>query len=183
MISASGAVGSVRGSFCGGRRCRLRGQLQHCRMLTYAEMREQHDLSIGELKGIMVRTRIVQVDLPEPRHLVVDLPLALLEKAQLKSRNLSLDLAFERDLGAGKKAHRNLGFSNRREPVRGGIPKLRCDQLVSDLRGSGRNIVQTVVAHVGNSYSYSAPELVFRLPKIHGQIMEHDCPADAHIPG
>src|SRR5713101_4161516 len=100
MISASGAVGNARESFCGGRRCRLCGQLQYCRMLTCAKMREQHDLPIGEFEGIMVRTWIVQVDLPEPRHLVEYLPLTLLEKAQLKSRNLALDLAFKHNLGA-----------------------------------------------------------------------------------
>src|SRR3984893_6859852 len=110
-------------------------------------MREQHDLAIRELKGIMVRVRIVQVDLPEPCHLVTDVLRFPLEKAQAKSPNLTLDFAFERDLGARKKEHGHLRFSDRGKPACRGTPKFRCDQLVSDGRRSGLNIVQTVVAH------------------------------------
>ena len=45
-------------------------------------MREQHDLAIRELKGIMVRVRIVQVHLPETSHRVTDVLRLLLEEAQ-----------------------------------------------------------------------------------------------------
>jgi hypothetical protein len=110
MISASADVGNARLHFCLGRRLRLRGQLQHACMLTYAKMRKQHDLAIGELKGIMVRTWIVHVHLPKPSHSVTDELRFPLEKAQLKSRNHPLDLVLERDLGARKKADSHLRF-------------------------------------------------------------------------
>jgi hypothetical protein len=106
-------------------------------------MREQHDLAIRELKGIMVRVRIVQVDLVEPSHLVTDVLQLPLEKAQLKSGSRTLDFAFERDLGARKKADSYLGFPNGRKSAGRGIPKFRRDQLISDLRRPGCNSVRT----------------------------------------
>jgi hypothetical protein len=111
-------------------------------MLTCAEMREQDDLAIRELKGIMVRMWILHIDLSEP---------------QPKSGNLTLDLVFERNLGARKKAHGYLGFPNGRKPACRGIPKFRRDQPVSDLRRSGRDNVQTVVAHGRGSPILAVP--------------------------
>ncbi|HWN53273.1 MAG TPA: hypothetical protein VNO18_26230 [Xanthobacteraceae bacterium] len=96
-------------------------------------MREQHDPAIGELNGIVVRTRIVQVDLPKPPNPVRDVPRFPLEKTQKKSGFLPLNFAVEGDLGTWKKAHGHLGFSDCGESVCRGIPKLRRDQLVSDL--------------------------------------------------
>src|SRR5215470_4239598 len=96
-------------------------------------MREQHDLAIGELDGIVVRTWIVQIDLPEPPNPVRDMPRFLLEEAQEKSRFLPSDFVIERDLGTSKKAHRYLGFSDQGKSVRRGVPKFRRNQLVADL--------------------------------------------------
>jgi hypothetical protein len=152
----------ARLSVCLGGWLRLRGQLQHAWILT---MREQHDLAIRELKGIMVRMWIFHVDLPEPSHRVTDVLRFPLEKAQLKSSNLTLDFAFERNLGAGKKAHGYLGFPNRRKPARRGIPKFRRDQLVSDLRRSGRNNVQTIVPHGRGSPILAVPANLFHSQK------------------
>jgi hypothetical protein len=134
-------------------------------------MREQHDLAIGKLKGIVVRTWIVHVDLPEPGHCVTD-PLRLfLEKPQLKSSKLTLDFVFERHLGTGKKAYRHLGFLNGAKPACRGIPKFGRDQLVSDLRRSGRNNVQTVVAH-GRLLLFQCPANLFHcIPKPSGNVM------------
>jgi hypothetical protein len=67
-------------------------------LLAYAEMREQHDLTIRKLNGIMVRISILYIDLPEPGHFVTDVLRFPPEKAQL---NLTLDFVIERDLGAG----------------------------------------------------------------------------------
>src|SRR6516165_6880357 len=114
-------------------------------------MREQHDLAIRELKSIMVRTRIVQVHLPKPSDLVRETLRFPPEKAQSESGNLTLDFAFEHDLRAWRKAHRYFGFPNGGEATGCGLPKFRRDQLVSDLRRSGCNIVQTVVAHGGEA--------------------------------
>ena len=81
-------------------RTALYRQLQHRRALTYAKMRQQHDLAIGKFKRIMVRGRIFQVDVSEPSHLVNDCLAVALEKAEKESRRLTLDLIFEYDLSA-----------------------------------------------------------------------------------
>jgi hypothetical protein len=47
-------------------------------------MREQHDASVGELKGIMVCMRIIEIDLPESRNFVADRLSGFLRKNQLK---------------------------------------------------------------------------------------------------
>jgi len=94
-------VSNARASFRWGWRG-VRGQLQHRRALTHAQMREQHDLAVGELNRIVMRAWIIHVDLPEPSNPVTDVPRFLLEKTQEKSRLLSLDVLIERDLGARK---------------------------------------------------------------------------------
>jgi hypothetical protein len=125
-------------------------------------MREQHDQAIRELDGIMVRMWIFHVDLPEPSNGVTDVLRFPLEKAQAKSPDLTLDFAFERDLGARKKAHCHIRFSHGGEAAGHGIPKFRRDQLVSDTRRSRRNIVQTVVAH-GRGSPIQCPQKPFPL--------------------
>ena len=52
--SASAEVDNARLRFCIDRRARLRGQLQHGRVLTYAQTSEQHDLPVWELKRIVI---------------------------------------------------------------------------------------------------------------------------------
>jgi hypothetical protein len=157
---------------------RLHGQLQHTRTLTCAEIRDQHDLAIRELKSIMVRIRIVQVHLPKPSYLVTEVLRFPPEKAQLKSSNLTLDFAFERDLSARKKAHGYLGLSSGGESAGRGIPKFRGDQLVSDRRRSGHNIVQTVVAHGGEAPIFGARQPVALLAKSYGQVIANSRRAD-----
>jgi hypothetical protein len=75
--------------------------LQYGRLLTDAQMSEQDDLTIGKLNGVVVRTRIVQVDLSESPNPVRNVSRLLLEKTQEKSSLLSPHLAFERELGPG----------------------------------------------------------------------------------
>jgi len=96
-------------------------------------MREQHDLAIGELDGIVVRAWIVQIDLPEPPNPVRDMPRFLLEETQEKSCFLPSDFVIERDLGTSKKTHRYLGFSDQGKSVGRGVPKFRRNQFVADL--------------------------------------------------
>jgi hypothetical protein len=139
-------------------------------------MREQHDPTVGKLKGIVVRVRIVQVHLPKPSHRVIDMFRLPLEKAQLKSRNLMLDRLLERDLGARKKAHGHLRLSNGGKPASRGIPKLRRDQLISDRRWPGCNMVEAVITHGMELLSVSAPPTCSIFQKIHGQIMKPEQP-------
>src|SRR5258706_9129831 len=104
---------------------------------------------------------IVQVDLAEPSHLVTDVLRFLLEKTQTKSSRLTMDFVFEPDLGASKKAHSHLGLSNRGEPARHGIRKLRRNELVANLRQSGGNFVQTIVAHGRGAPISQSPASLF----------------------
>ena len=64
----------------------------------------------------MVRTWIVHVDLPEPSHRVTDELRFFLEKAQAKSQNLTLDFAFERDLGARRRHTATFGSPTGAKP-------------------------------------------------------------------
>src|SRR5262249_61648774 len=101
-----------------------------------------HDLAAGKLNRIVVRAWIIQVDLPEPPDPVLDVPRFLLEKTQEKSGLLALDIAIERNLGAGEKAYGHLGFAVCGESLRRRVPKLRRDQLVSNLGRSGRDVME-----------------------------------------
>ena len=46
---------------------RVRRHLQHGRTLTFAQLRQQDDLPVGELHGIMMDFGLVLVDLPDAR--------------------------------------------------------------------------------------------------------------------
>jgi len=96
-------------------------------------MREQYDLPIGKLNSVVVRAWIVQVDLPESSNPVRDVTRLFLEQAQQKPGLLSLNVVFERELCTREEAHGHFRFSDRRESVCCGVPKLGRDQLVSDL--------------------------------------------------
>jgi|SRR5215475_3080645 len=98
-------------------------------------MSEQHNPAIGKLNGVVVRTRIIQVNLSEPPNPVRDVPRLLLEKTQEKSSLLSPHLVLEREFGTGQQAHGHLGFSDRGESLCCRVPKLRRNQLVADLGG------------------------------------------------
>src|SRR5262249_53814028 len=99
------AVRSGRAGFCLDLGRAMGGKLQHCCVLTYAQMSEQHDLATGKLNGIVVRAWIIQVDLPEPPDPVRNLPRFFLEKTQEKSGLFALHIGIERDLGAREKAY------------------------------------------------------------------------------
>jgi hypothetical protein len=122
-------------------------QLQYRRLLTRAQQRQQHYLSIWEFDCIMMDVRPVLVDLVEPTNLVMDCPLLFVKEDSLGSTEVTLDFSFERNLGTGNKAHGHLWFADRRKATREGIPKLGRYQFVSDLRRSRCNTVETIVAH------------------------------------
>src|SRR6266446_9564041 len=47
-------------------------QLQHGCVLAFAQPGEQHGLPVGELKRIVMHTRLADVDLPELRHFLFE---------------------------------------------------------------------------------------------------------------
>src|SRR5262249_47748178 len=58
-----------------------------------------------------------------------------------------LYLLLERNFRTGKQAHCHVWFSHGGKTARDRVVELRRCEFVSDLCGSGRHIVQTVVAH------------------------------------
>src|SRR5262249_3615151 len=53
----------------------------------------------------------------------------------------------ERNFCTGKQTHCHVWFSHGSKTARDRVVELRCCELVADLCGSGRHMVQTVVAH------------------------------------
>jgi NAD(P)-dependent dehydrogenase (short-subunit alcohol dehydrogenase family) len=49
-------------------------QLQHGRILAFAQLGDQHDPSAGEFQRIMMHVGVVRVDVPEPSHFLTELP-------------------------------------------------------------------------------------------------------------
>src|SRR5262245_57691608 len=90
--------------------------------------------------------RLIRVYLPEASHLVTD-SLSTLPACEDGKSTLELDLFLERNLCAGKQAHRHVWLSHRGKAARDRVVEPRRYELVSDLSGSGCYLVQTVVAH------------------------------------
>src|SRR5262249_51348470 len=74
---------------------------------------------------------------------------------------LELYLLLERNFCTGKQAHCHVWFSHGGKTARDRVVELCRYEFVSDLCGSGRNMVQTVVAHRWNSLPGTAEMVVF----------------------
>jgi hypothetical protein len=81
--------------------------------LTLAEPVDQHDLSIGELQGVVMRDRLALVDLSEPSH-----PLPKISGRERHQEILVLNIILKRYLGARQKAHRHVRLPNRSKSPR-----------------------------------------------------------------
>src|SRR5579871_2357615 len=94
----------------------------------------------------MMHVRLLGIDLAKPSH-----PLAEIAKAESRDetseRVVIFDVFFECDLGAGKQTHRHFRFAGGGKPASGRVVESLGRQFVSDLGGSGRYVVQTIVAH------------------------------------
>ena len=99
-------------------------QLQHGRVLTFAQMSQQHDLAIGELQRIMMDLRLVLVDLPESSHLVSNLAQWL-----PKTDGLILHVLLEGEFGAGKQAYGHMPLSDSGETIREPLEPSRYQRL------------------------------------------------------
>jgi hypothetical protein len=69
--------------------------LQHGGVLTFAQLRQQHDPPIRELKGVMMGVGPTFVDLSEPSNFMPEPP-------SEEQARLAADLLLEGKLGAGK---------------------------------------------------------------------------------
>jgi hypothetical protein len=86
---------------------------------------------------------ILRLDLPESRYLIHDEFLA----PEDSKNTLALHFLLERNLRAGKKTHGYMRFSDGGETTSERVIELRRYQLVSYLRRSGCDKMQTVVTH------------------------------------
>ena len=94
--------------------------------------------------------RTVEIHLPKASHFFANCLFTLPPYENGKSE-LELDLLLERNLRAGEQAHRHVWFSHGGKTARDRVVELRRYEFVSDLCGSGRHMVQAVVAHLRNS--------------------------------
>src|SRR5215831_469938 len=135
-------------------------QLQHRCVLAFIEPSDQHDLSVREFERIVMHVRFVCVDLPKTGYLGANC-LFTLPAYENGKPALELDLLFERNLCAGKQAHRHVWFSHSGKTARDRVIELRRYEFVPNLCGSGRYMMQTVVAHRQHSLIGTARSLSF----------------------
>jgi len=93
---------------------------------------------------------VVHVDLPESRQPLADL---LVRQDADAERRLAFDILVEGDLGAGQQANGNVRIADCRETAGDRVGEPRRCQFVADLGGTRRDVVQTIVAHRGDSFS------------------------------
>src|SRR6516225_5261302 len=97
-----------------------------------------------------MHVRLVRVQLLEAGYLVAN-SLFTSPACEKAKPALELYLLLERNLCAGEQTHRYVWFFHGGKTARDRVVELRRYELVSDLCGSGRHMVQTVVAHLRNS--------------------------------
>ena len=94
-------------------------QLQHGCMLAFAQVSDQHDLSIRELQRIVMGRRPIEIDLAEASHFVCRFP-----GGQEAERSIAFDFFFERKFSPGQKADGYARLTGIAEAARDGIWKL-----------------------------------------------------------
>ena len=110
---ASPDVGDAFLSFRFGRSGGLRGQLKHGGLLAFDQFGQEDHLPIRKFKGIMMRARLVFVDLPEDRR-----PGGHSARTEAEETGCCTgDLLGERKLRSRKDAHRCRGIFGRSEPT------------------------------------------------------------------
>src|SRR5262249_20621551 len=100
---------------------------QYCCSLAYAKMCEQHDLTVGKLKCIVMRARVILIDLPELGHLVLEYLLASFADDKLEPSQHTFYFIFKPDLSATKKTHGGVGLSDRGKSTCSRVAESRCD--------------------------------------------------------
>src|SRR4051812_24986959 len=108
---------------------------------------------------------VVHIDLPEAREPLSDF---LVPQDTDAERRLTFDILVECDLGTGKQADRKVWLSDRRKTTGNRVVEFRRHQLVLDLGGPVRDVMQTIVTHRRHSSSGEnrdfSPDPLFSLP-------------------
>src|SRR3954452_9681474 len=87
---------------------------------------------------------VVHIDLPEAREPLSDF---LVPQDTDAERRLTFGILVECDLGTGKQADRKGWLSDRRKTTGNRVVEFRRHQLVLDLGGPVRDVMQTIVTH------------------------------------
>jgi hypothetical protein len=93
-------------------------------MLTNAKLRHEHDPAVRKFQRVMMYVRLVIVDLAETCDSVSD-PTKTEVREYPGERMAARGLADKRQLSARLQAHCHLRFSDRREPTRERVGKVR----------------------------------------------------------
>jgi len=107
------------------------GQLKNSGLLTFFEVRQQHDPAVREFKRIVMGYDFVLVDLPKDRGVVFDCRPAPSKQAGWKARNLTS----KGQLRSGSDADRNVCIFRRRKASCAGS-EVVCGELVANPCGS-----------------------------------------------
>ena len=118
------------------------GQLQNRGLLTFFEVRQQHDPAVREFKRIVMGYDFVLVDLPKDRGVVFDCRPAPSKQAGWKARNLTS----KGQLRSGSDANRNVCIFRCRKASRAGS-KVVCGELVANPCGSRFHTLKAVITH------------------------------------
>src|SRR5262249_21130830 len=128
-------------------------QLQHHRVLTLAEISDQHDFSIRELERIVVHRAVIEVDLAEASHLVRQFP-----GGQEVERRVAFNFSFECKFRSRQQTDSYVRLTGITEAACDRIWKICSYELVTDLGGSGRNGVKTIVTHQTTPFVHNPAE-------------------------
>ena len=126
------------------------GQLKNRGLLTFFEVRQQHDPAVREFKRIVMGYNFVLVDLPKDRGVVFDCRPAPSKQASWKARNLT----GKGQLRSGSDANRNVCIFRCRKASRAGS-KVVCGELVANPCGSRFHTLKAVITHIGTLHRES----------------------------
>lgn len=90
-------------------------------------MREQHNLTVGKLKCIVMRAWVILIDLPELGHLMLEYLLASFAEDKLEPSRYTFYLIFKPNLSAKKKTHGGVGLSDGGKSTCSCVAESRCD--------------------------------------------------------
>src|SRR6266852_2783275 len=111
-----------------GRGSRLRRKLEHCCLLTFNQVGQEHALAIWKLQRVVMRARLLLVDLPEDGYRVID---GIHLQAKQPTRPASYLLG-KGKLRSRKNTNRRAGIFRRSEPSSAGV-EVAGSQFVANL--------------------------------------------------
>src|SRR5262252_4774764 len=145
----SANVGDALLGFCLDSALGLRGKREDSCVLPFMELRQQHDLAIGELERVMIGVKRALVDLAKDRNGVAGI-------GWKHEGGVILDWPLERQFGTRKYADSHRTILRRGESSRAGA-EVVCDEFFAHFGWARSHTVQTVVAHTKELLAWKPP--------------------------